>query len=186
MTEETAPKPEAKDGRIAPRNPGTKSRGRVKAKGKKTKTKKPKLKLDGTPSRRGDGGGAPIGSKNREDFKTPEQKQKLYAEYLTHLRQGLDQRTFVPCQWETVERYAKEYPEIFDETEISKAKREGLLIYEKLMVSACLGTIGTQKFKGNPACLIFTVKNKLGWRDKVEVSSEPLNPFQVQIVDDIR
>lgn len=118
--------------------------------------------------------GAPKGSMNREKYKTDEEKIALFNAVCEHLRNGYDQERFPECDWETVERYCEKYPEIFDKDEISKARRTGHHLIEKMLMASASGA---SKMKGNPASLIFMVKNKIGYRDKLQLTGDPTEPL---------
>lgn len=133
-----------------------------------------KLKLNGTPSIQGEGGGAPEGSKNHEKFKTVESKQQLFKDLIAHLEQGLDQESFIPCDWETVTRYTVQYPEIFEADAIARARRQGRQVIEKLVMSVAIG-----KVKGNSATVNFLAINKIGYRHRVQVDGNAKAPMFV-------
>ena len=110
---------------------------------------------------------AQIGNKSGERFKTPEQRAELLSKLLEHLREGYHQDTFSLCDWDTVERYVKEYPDEFPSEKIGEAKREGFHKLEKFGHLGMLGKI--ENF--NPPTWIFTMKNKLHWTDRQDLTS---------------
>lgn len=144
-------------------------------KGEKVVVKQVKLKKDGTPSRRGEGGGPPLGSKNHEKFKDDKSKQELFVALIEHLEAALDTASFEPCDWETVQRYCAEYPDIFNAERIGRARRRGRQVIEKMLMSSAMG-----KLKGaQPASIIFLAKNKINYRDKMQLSGDAKNPLAI-------
>ena len=111
---------------------------------------------------------APIGNNYNMKYKTPEERQALCKLVCDHLKEGYDQGTFKPCDWDTVERYIKDFPEDFPSEKVEQARRTGYLRLEKL---GMLGMIG--KLTGfNATVWIFMMKNKMGWRDKRDITSD--------------
>ena len=118
--------------------------------------------------------GPPEGNTNSMKYKTPEERRALFDAAVAHLEQGLDKQSFEPCAWATFERYCAEYPDEFDADRIAQAIRKGRQIIEKMLMSAAIG-----KTKGNPATLIFLAKNKIGYRDRVQVMGDPDAPLAI-------
>lgn len=118
--------------------------------------------------------GAPDGSKNALKFRTDAEKKELFAKAVAHLEQGLDKQSFEPCAWVTFEKYCADFPEIFDADRIAQAARKGRQVIEKLLMSNALG-----QTKGNPATVIFLAKNKIGYRDRVQLMGDPDAPLAI-------
>jgi hypothetical protein len=116
--------------------------------------------------------GAPTGSKNAMKFCTPESRQELYEAAIAHLERGLDRSCFIPCDWQTLEKYMIDFPDTFDADKLAQASRKGRQVIENLIMSNAIG-----KTKGNAATVIFIAKNKLGWRDKVQLSGDADAPL---------
>lgn len=118
--------------------------------------------------------GAPLENTNSVKFKTAEQRAALFKAAVEHLEQGLDRESFEPCAWATFERYCADFPEEFDAERIAQARRKGRQLIEKMLMSNALG-----QTKGNPATLIFLAKNKIGYRDRVQVMGDPDAPLAI-------
>lgn len=113
------------------------------------------------------------GNRHAERYNTPELRADLKTKLVAHLLEGLDQKTFGPCDWDTVERYCREYPDEFPVIEINEALRIGKQWHEKNLRDIASG----RNPDGNPAAAIFLAKNKLGMRDRIDVREVPQSNF---------
>ena len=116
-----------------------------------------------------------------EKFKTDESRRKLFKDLIEHLESGLSHHTFVPCDWETVERYVLLYPQVFEAQTILEARRRGHAWWEKLGATGAAGKIP----HFNATAWLFNLKNKYPdvWKDKTEVDQTlHHDPIEIQIV----
>lgn len=118
------------------------------------------------PKKNKPGAGAPKGNKNSLKFKEKEDRQRLFAQLIEHLENAWDQESFAPCDWDTVQKYCKDYPEDFPADKIAQAKRRGHQIIEGLLKGIAHG-----KIKGNAVAAIFLAKNKIKYTDKLNVDN---------------
>ena len=101
---------------------------------------------------------------NTDRYSTPSSRRKLCQEWCTHLANGLPKETFEECDPQTLRKYVAKYPEDFDLEEIGRAERKGYNYWYKMGIAGSMGQL-----KGfNPASWIFNMKNRFGWRDRVE------------------
>jgi len=129
-------------------------------------------------------GGAPLGSSNAMKFKTTEQRAELFNAILEHLSNAWDQASFEMCDWDTVERYIRDFPEDFPIDEINKSKRKGHKVIESLLRGIAQG-----KIQGNAPTAIFLAKNKIKYRDQVDTrvdGSISVKHSVGRIIDEIR
>ncbi|MDD5110719.1 MAG: hypothetical protein PHI63_05940 [Patescibacteria group bacterium] len=98
-------------------------------------------------------------------FKTPAERQALCHAWCNHLAEGFSKESFPQCDPQTFRSYVEKFPKDFDTQKIEAAERSGQLVWEKIAMSLALGA------KGNAAVLIATMKNRFGWRDKVDITS---------------
>lgn len=111
--------------------------------------------------------GAPFGNQNKMKWKTPEERQSICNEICEHLKKGYSQDSFPAADWDTVERYIKDFPEDFDNNKIKESLREGRKLMETLGIQ---GTAG--KLKGfNAKSWEFIMQNKYGWKLRNDVTS---------------
>jgi hypothetical protein len=110
---------------------------------------------------------APLDNKFALKYKTPEERQVLCRQYIEYIKTGKSKEYFPPCSIQTFERYVKDFPQDFDTEKIEEAERRGLGRLEEIGFDGMMG-----KIKGfNPTTWIFVTKNRLGWRDKQDLTS---------------
>lgn len=133
--------------------------------------KRVKIRKDGKPDKRLLNKGnpnivpAPKGNLRAEKFKLPEERQNAYACFLDHMAQGYSQGSFCePCTARTIFKMIELHPEEFDEEALDLAKAKAMQFWEKLGVAGAAGKI--KNF--NAASWIFNMKNRHGWRDKID------------------
>jgi len=113
-------------------------------------------------------------------WKTKKERVSACNAVRKHLESGLSQDCFIDADWDTVERYIKDFPEDFPTEKIAASKRKGRKFWEILGIK---GATGVQA-NFNAASWIFTMKNKYGWRDKVDIDHGGKVEV-VRIIDDI-
>lgn len=106
---------------------------------------------------------------------------RFCEELIAHMKGGYSFESFAGaigvCR-KTIYNWEAEHPEFLHAKSIATELRR--FFWEKQGVRAVMGG------KCNPAVLIFTLKNALGWRDKVELSGDAENPVKAEIVLTIR
>jgi hypothetical protein len=109
----------------------------------------------------------PAPKANKNAVKKEDDLIDLIPLYIQHLKEGFSKRSFVPCDYTTIEKHI-ESDVVFCtiKKEIDKALREGRAEWEKIGKE-----ITTGKTKGNPATWIFTMKNKYPdeWNDASQI-----------------
>ncbi len=137
-------------------------------------------------------GGAQPGNNYALKFKTSEERQHLCDEFCKHMRQGLSKESFPHCDPQTLRRYMRDFPNDFDTEKMIEAERQGRLFWEKIGIAGAVGldevTLAdgsTRKLKGfNAASWIFNMKNRYGWRDRVDVSGH-IDMTMYAVVDEM-
>ncbi len=87
---------------------------------------------------------------------------KMFTQYCKHLENGYSKRSFVPCSFETMEKYIKDYSNVLDSKQMLKAKRGNLFFWEDIGIRGTTGAI-----KGfNAKSWDMNMKNRFGWADK--------------------
>ena len=108
---------------------------------------------------------APKGNKNA--IKKKDDLIELIPLYIQHLKNGFSKRSFVPCDYSTIEKHI-ESDVVFCpiKKDIEKAQREGRVEWERIGKEITTGNL-----RGNPATWIFTMKNKYPdeWNDSSQV-----------------
>jgi len=104
----------------------------------------------------------PVG--NPDKWPTPEKRKAACKSFCKHIAQGYSIDSWPEASDDTIRTYIDRYPEDFDPEMISKAKRECLLFWEK---QGILGMQGKIPFF-SAGSWIFNMKNRAGWRDKVD------------------
>ncbi len=91
---------------------------------------------------------------------------KIIPLFLDHLAKGLSKKSFVECDWRTIEKYVDDLSPLKKSVEV--AERTGRKYWEELGQDITSG-----KKRGNPATWIFTMKNKYpdDWKDKSEIEA---------------
>lgn len=120
----------------------------------------------------------PVG--NPDKWPTPEARKAACQSFCEHIAQGYSIDSWPDASDDTVRTYIDRYPEDFDPEMIYTAKRECLLFWEKMGID---GTRGNIPFF-NPGSWIFNMKNRAGWRDKVDHDHGGKVEI-VRIIDDV-
>lgn len=109
--------------------------------------------------------GAPVGNRNAEKLKTPEERKEAYRLYCIHIAAGYSGNSFYePVTEDTMLATISRYPNELDLDKLAKAKAQGRLVWEQIGFQ---GTIG--KLKGfNAFSWKFNMQNRLGWKEKHE------------------
>jgi hypothetical protein len=109
---------------------------------------------------------APEGNNYNMKWKTPEERKAACESVCKHLEQGLSQNCFPDADWDTVERYMKEFPQDFPSEKIKEARRKGRMLWEGMGRDGAFGKVPNF----NATSWIFNMKNryKEDWRDKHE------------------
>jgi hypothetical protein len=97
-------------------------------------------------------------------FPTPDDRREACQAYIDHLEQGYSKNSFELCSPETIAKYMQNFPEEFDNYEIAKAYRRGMLVWEGIGMSLAMGTTS-----GNGQVYFRTMMNQYGWRNEVTV-----------------
>lgn len=109
-----------------------------------------------------------MGNNFNQKYKTSEERQTLCKVYCEYIKQGYSKSFFPECDYDTFGTYCAKFPEDFPTDIIKQAEREGMHALEKIGFAGSLGQI-----KGFvPASWIFIVKNKLGWKDRQDITSD--------------
>lgn len=115
---------------------------------------------------------AEIGNQYAKKLNTPELCEIAYKSYCAHLSLGKDKRSWcleepVTLTWETMEKYIRENPEVFDPLKKRIAEAKGYRLWEEAVEGAALG----RNKDHNTATLQMKMRNKFGW-DKVDRRDE--------------
>lgn len=100
-----------------------------------------------------------------EKWKTAEERIVACEQYCAYLRQGRSKRYYPEADTKTILNYIEKYPEEFRAEKIADAERMGLAALEARIMAASVGKIPG----ANATLLIWLSKNKLGWRERVQV-----------------
>lgn len=101
-------------------------------------------------------------------YKTPEERKALCQSYIDYIKTGKSKEYFPECSIQTFQRYVKDFTEDFDTEKIEEAERIGMGKLEEVGFDGMMG-----KIHGfNVTAWIFITKNRLGWRDKHDVTSQ--------------
>lgn len=110
------------------------------------------------------------GTKNREKYKTDEQKNDLAEKYIKHCREGLSDDCFVECDKRTFVYYVTTYPTLMRLEELISAQLERRRFWERM------GTLGASgKLKGfNAKAWEFNMMNRYRkeWKLRQDVTSD--------------
>lgn len=104
--------------------------------------------------------------KDGEPYKwpTPKERKAACKSFCEHISQGYSIDSWPDADDDTVRTYIDRFPEDFDPEMIAKAKRECLMFWEKAGMDGMNGKIPFF----SAASWIFNMKNRAGWRDKVD------------------
>ena len=67
---------------------------------------------------------APKGNNYKQKWKTSKERKKAFEDVCAHIRSGLSRESYPGADWDTVERYLKDYPEDFPSEKLEAAFRE--------------------------------------------------------------
>lgn len=110
---------------------------------------------------------APVGNNYAMKYKTSEERQALCQKYIDYVKLGRSKEYFPECDYDTFQRYCRDFPEDFPTEKIAEAERTGLGRLEEFGFAGMLG-----KIPGfNVTAWIFIMKNRAKWRDKFDVTS---------------
>jgi hypothetical protein len=112
---------------------------------------------------------APKGNDFNVKWKTPEERQAACDAFCAHIAEGYSMDSFPDASAKTIRSYAKAYPEDFPAEKLERAARESLLVWERLGMQGAKGEIAGF----NATSWIFNMKNRAGWRDKIEATTPP-------------
>jgi hypothetical protein len=100
-----------------------------------------------------------------EKWKTPEERILACERYCEYVRRGRSKKYYPEADENTIRRYMEKYPEEFRAEKIRDAERAGFAYIESIGFKGMTGGI-----KGfNATTWIWITKNKLNWRDKVQM-----------------
>lgn len=119
---------------------------------------------------------------------TPELKKEAFRQYLEHLSKGKHKKSWyfkhptICLSWETMEKYIKNEPDIFDSEQIKQAMSAGYQKWEEIVESSAEG----KNKDANTASLQMVMRNKFGWdkQDKEVISTT--QPLLVQFMKDMK
>lgn len=115
---------------------------------------------------------APEGNQNALKFPTPESRQKLCRDYITHVESGLSDECFPECDPQTLKKYIDLFPVDFDTDKIEVSRRKRQLFWESMGRDGANGGI-----KGfNAKAWTFNMQNRFGWKEKREDTIKPHDP----------
>ena len=101
---------------------------------------------------------------------TVEEIRSLIAQYVEHRASGLSAKSFVPCDFRTIERHLEVYADLLrpEKKMIEDAERTARAFWEKVGVDIA------KKGEGNATSWIFNMKNRYpeDWADKREMKVE--------------
>jgi hypothetical protein len=111
---------------------------------------------------------AEIGNQYAKKLTTPELCKLAYESYCAHLAKGKDKKSWnlkepVKLTWETMEKYIRENPQVFDPIDKQIAESDGYCLWEQVVEDAALG----KNKDHNTATLQMKMRCKFGW-DRVE------------------
>jgi hypothetical protein len=121
--------------------------------------------------------GMPKGKASK--WPTSEQRRKACESYCDHIKAGFSKDSWPDADFETVQRYMKDFPEDFCPQKVKEAERFSRKFWEEIGID---GTVG--KIKGfNAKSWEFNMQNRLGWSNRVDNTHKDLTPTIIK--DDI-
>lgn len=113
---------------------------------------------------------APKGNNYKMKWKTQAERREAFSAVCEHLRKGLSKNSLPIADWDTVERYCKDFPEDFPIEKIEEALRSQMMLWEEIGMEGAKG----ERPGFNAASWIFNMKNrfKADWRDKIDYDVE--------------
>jgi hypothetical protein len=115
-------------------------------------------------------------NKYAKKLSTEELKRQAFDSYLAHLGKGKSKKSWwfehpeLNLTWETMDKYIREEPQVFDSVKIQQAKSKGYQIWEQHAEDSATG----ENPKANTASLQMVMRNKFRW-DKDEYSDRYSN-----------
>ena len=123
--------------------------------------------------------GTNLGNDNAVKFKTSKDRKRLCAEYILHVRSGLSDECFPPCDPQTLRKYMARFPSDFDIDLMEAARRERIEFWEKVGRD---GTIG--RIRGfNAKSWQFNMQNRAGWKERSAVEQTNVVSYE-ELEDD--
>lgn len=121
-------------------------------------------------------GGPPLGTKNALKLKTPDLRLEAYRQYCEHIASGYPKECWdfdhpdISLTWETMEKYIREDPVIFDPIKKKKAESRSYKHWFSVLADSAKGI----NEKASTASLQMIMRNKFKWdkQDKVENVAE--------------
>lgn len=109
---------------------------------------------------------APKGNNFNTKWKTPEERKAACDAVCQHIASGLSQQSFDLSDWDTVERYCKDFPEDFPAEKIAAAFRAQRAMWERLGMQGAKGEVANF----NATAWIFNMKNRFRaeWNDTIK------------------
>ena len=112
--------------------------------------------------------GAPEGNQNRMKWKTPEERIAACEKVCQELENGYPKIYLETADWDTIERYMKDFPIEFPAERIQNAIRNG---QKKLLTIGYSGMLG--KIPGFvPRTWEFVTQNMTGWKLRSDLTSD--------------
>ena len=125
-----------------------------------------------------------VGNQLAKKLSTLELKQEAYQQYCNHIASGKSHRSFVfehpeiSLTWETMEKYIKDEPSVFDPVQRKNAEAKSLEHWEAIGKEMMLG-----KVKGcQPAIYQIMMRNKFKW-DRESIVSHSFEPEVRKLLD---
>jgi hypothetical protein len=121
------------------------------------------------------------GNQYAKKLSTLELKKEAFAQYLAHLSKGKSKKSWwfdhpdLTLTWETMDKYIRDEPDIFDPLQIVQAKSKGYQIWEQVVEDSARG----DNKDANTASLQMLMRNKFGW-DKEDHSNKQSNETLVE------
>lgn len=106
--------------------------------------------------------GAPKGNNYKMKWKTSEERKRICELVCEHIASGLSQDSFPEADWDTVERYIRDFPDDFPAEKLKMAARRNRLYWETRGICGMNGDIPGF----NATAWIFNMKNRFkDWND---------------------
>jgi len=116
-------------------------------------------------------------NKLAQKWKDGKQRRELCVAFMKHVEKGYSIDCFPDCDFKTIKKYMKDYPQEFQSDQISRSQRLGRMFWEQIGLS---GTVG--KIKGfNAKSWDLNMKNRYGWKEKQDITSGD-KPLKTQII----
>ena len=126
---------------------------------------------------------APKGNNYRMKWKTKKEREEAFALVYDHLAAGYSKESFPYADWDTVERYCKDFPKEFPSEKLAEAMRIQRFEWESIGMDGAKG-----KIPGfNAASWIFNMKNRFRdeWQDRVvQQNTQELKITGFEVVED--